>query len=138
MRERTESANSAHSHNHIVQLNLMTNVNALLVTKLNMQSFVLKLSVCIATMQIRMHAQPKTLSHHDVMGVKVGTNWGKCTFFSTFMFKIYMKAQKHARFHVLSSYSAYFYPLLHHNVYGGSVLTCICSCLNVLSHAQFQ
>ena len=51
------------------------------------------------------------------MGVKVGTTWKftwKHACFCAVNFKIYTKAQKHARFHVFSPFSAYFYSPLHH------------------------
>ena len=42
--------------------------------------------------------------------VKVGKFIWKRACLSAFMFKIYMKAQKHACFYVFSSFSASFYP----------------------------
>ena len=39
----------------------------------------------------------------------------KLACFCVYVIKIYMKAQKHACFHIFSPFSAHLYPPLHHN-----------------------
>ena len=69
-------------------------------------------------------------------GVKVGTKWKICM--ETYMFLrfyvkiyIYMKAQKHARFHVFSPISASFYPSLHHLIVLKLEMGCIIQCITL-------
>ena len=65
-----------------------------------------------------------TFYHYDVIGgggggkgehALNGENTCKQTFFVLTPYKIYMKAQKHVRFHVFSPFSAHLYPPIHHN-----------------------